>query len=125
MFCKYGNKNMSHDDFREELVQKLIDKSMKTSILSTPSQSSKKHSAENAQLDGVGARLVERHFPCNISPKLNAKCKIQVGSVWHVDVPNFENNKRVSQKYTSYWCELCKITLCIQPCFKIYHCNKN
>ena len=32
LFCKYGNKNMSHDDFREELVQKLIDKGMKTSI---------------------------------------------------------------------------------------------
>ena len=57
---------MSHDDFREELVQKLIDEGMKTSILSTPSQSSKKCSAENAQLDGVDARLVERYFPCNI-----------------------------------------------------------
>ena len=57
---------MSHDDFREELIQKLIDEGMKTSILSTAAQSSKKRSAENAQLDGVDVRLVERHFPCSI-----------------------------------------------------------
>ena len=28
---------MSHDNFGEELIQKLIDEGMKTSILSTPS----------------------------------------------------------------------------------------
>ena len=90
---------MSHDDFREELIQKLIDEGMKTSILSTPAQSSKKHSAENAQLDGVDVRLVERHFPCNIPPKLNAKCKeLSRKCIACSDVPNFENNKRVSQK---------------------------
>ena len=32
LFCKYGNNKMSHDDFREELIQKLIDEGMKTSI---------------------------------------------------------------------------------------------
>ena len=49
-----------------------------------------------------------------------------VGSVLACsDVPKFENNKRVSQKYTSYWWELCRVPLRIQPCFKIYHCNKN
>ena len=42
---------MSHDDFREELIQKLIDEGMKTSILLTPAQSSKKCLAENAQLE--------------------------------------------------------------------------
>ena len=109
---------MSHDDFREALIQKLIDEGMKTSILSTPAQSSK--------LDGVDVRLVERHFPCNIPPKLNAKHKkLSRKCIACSDVPNFENNKRVSQKYTSYWCELCKVPLCIQPCFKIYYCNKN
>ena len=66
---------MFRDDFREGLIQKLIDEGMKTSILSTLHQSSKKCSAENAQLDGVDVRLVERHFPCNIPPKLNAKHK--------------------------------------------------
>ena len=117
---------MSHDDFRKELVQKIIDEGMKTSILLTPAQSSKKYSTENAQLDRVDVRLVERHFPCNIPPKLNAKCKKPSRKcIACSDVPYFENNKRVSQKYTSYWCKLCKIPLCIQPCFKIYHCNKN
>ena len=66
---------MSHGDFREELVQTLIDEGMKTSILSTPAQTSRKCSAENGQLDEVDVRLVERHFPCNIPPKLNAKYK--------------------------------------------------
>ena len=99
---------------------------MKTSILSTHAQSSKKCSAKNAQLNGVDIRLVERHFPCNILPKLNAKCKKPSRKCMACsDVPNFENNKRVSQKCTSYWCELCKVPLCIQPCFKIYYCNKN
>ena len=39
---------MSHDDFREELAQKLIDEGIKTGILSTPAQSSNKRSAANA-----------------------------------------------------------------------------
>ena len=42
---------MCHNDFREELIQKFIDEGMKTGILSTPAQTSRKCSAENAQLD--------------------------------------------------------------------------
>ena len=114
---------MSHDDFRE-LMQILIDEGMKTSILSTPAQSSKKRSAENAQLDGVDVKTCGKAFPCNIPPKLNAKHKtLSRKCIACSDVPNFEKNKRVSNKFTSYWCKLCKVPLCIQSCFKIYHCN--
>ena len=29
------------------------------------------------------------------------------------------------KKYTSYWCSICKHTLCIDPCFRLYHTEKD
>ena len=29
------------------------------------------------------------------------------------------------KKYTSYWCSICKHALCIDPCFRLYHTEKN
>ena len=29
------------------------------------------------------------------------------------------------QKYTSYWCSICKHALCIDPCFRLYHTEKD
>ena len=29
------------------------------------------------------------------------------------------------KKYTSYWCPICKHALCIDPCFRIYHTEKD
>ena len=28
------------------------------------------------------------------------------------------------KKYTSYWCPICKRALCIDPCFRLYHTEK-
>ena len=28
------------------------------------------------------------------------------------------------KKYTSYWCSICKHSLCIDPCFRLYHTEK-
>ena len=30
-----------------------------------------------------------------------------------------------SKKYTSYWWSICKHTLCIDPCFRLYHTEKD
>ena len=30
-----------------------------------------------------------------------------------------------SKKYTSYWCSICKCALCIDPCFRLYHTEKD
>ena len=27
--------------------------------------------------------------------------------------------------YTSYWCSICKCALCIDPCFRLYHTEKD
>ena len=27
--------------------------------------------------------------------------------------------------YTSYWCSICKLVLCIDPCFRLYHTEKD
>ena len=29
------------------------------------------------------------------------------------------------KKYTSYWCPICKLALCIDPCFSLYHNEKD
>ena len=29
------------------------------------------------------------------------------------------------KKYTSYWCSICKCALCIDPCFRLYHTEKD
>ena len=29
------------------------------------------------------------------------------------------------KKYTSYWCSICKHALCVDPCFRLYHTEKN
>ena len=29
------------------------------------------------------------------------------------------------KKFTSYWCSICKCVLCIDPCFRLYHTEKD
>ena len=29
------------------------------------------------------------------------------------------------KKFTSYWCSICKCTLCIDPCFRLYHTKED
>ena len=29
------------------------------------------------------------------------------------------------KKFTSYWCSICKPALCIDPCFRLYHTEKD
>ena len=29
------------------------------------------------------------------------------------------------KKFTSYWCSICKLALCIDPCFRLYHTEKD
>ena len=29
------------------------------------------------------------------------------------------------KKFTSYWCSICKCALCIDPCFRLYHTQKD
>ena len=29
------------------------------------------------------------------------------------------------KKFTSYWCSICKCALCIDPCFRLYHTEKD
>ena len=29
------------------------------------------------------------------------------------------------KKYTSYWCPICKSALCIDPCFRLYHTERD
>ena len=29
------------------------------------------------------------------------------------------------KKYASYWCSICKCALCIDPCFSLYHTEKD
>ena len=49
----------------------------------------------------------------------------------HVYFDNYYNSPDLidllykPKKYTSYWCSICKHALCIDPCFRLYHTEKD
>ncbi|XP_071744489.1 piggyBac transposable element-derived protein 4 [Lepeophtheirus salmonis] len=68
------------------------------------------------------ARLTERHFISHVPPNKVKKepcrrCIICCAK------KNSEGNK--IRKETRFWCEDCKVGLCIDPCFKEYHTKAN
>ena len=36
-----------------------------------------------------------------------------------------KGQKAAPKKFTSYWCSICKHALCIDPCFRLYHTEKD
>ena len=121
---KFGNVSLNHEQYLEYIAKYLID-----SAIGTATKVPKK-SKVYGQVD-TEKRLSERHFPsrleeqpmskrtkparlcfaCNFS---KTKCKQILGRV--------ENFKH---KFTSYCCPDCDVPLCVEPCFRIFHCKKN
>lgn len=66
-------------------------------------------------------RLVARHFPAHNPP---TKGKPHGSRICHVCSQNKSKNNGKC-KETRYQCDICKVALCIVPCFRIYHTLKN
>ena len=114
---KFGDDKIAHEDFRQTVVEYLIEEGAKNCNLTLPPIVSRRGHYEQ--------RLTERHFPSFIPSAVGAKrtkpsrpCFV-CSSLPHVE------GVRLSKKWSSYWCGECKKVLCIDYCFRLYHTSKD
>jgi len=121
---KYGTKKMSHSSYREFIANYLITTSLQdaTCTKKKPPQ----------PIDNTETRLHGKHFITKFDALPNSKrkaparrCKVcnftKEQTVHHGYEPIF-----VPMKYSSYGCTVCtNVTLCITPCFKLFHSEIN
>ena len=106
----------------EAMVEYLLTKSLRT----TTSIPSRKRGLAIAANPGE-CRLSERHFPSRIPGQENIK-RAKPSKLCHAcnfgkkDVENLGyGGVKVPRKLTSFECTSCKQSLCVDPCFKVYH----
>ncbi|XP_021344408.1 piggyBac transposable element-derived protein 4-like [Mizuhopecten yessoensis] len=69
-------------------------------------------------------RLTDRHFPNYIPAKPGAKRARPLRECFACNVK--KSLRETSQrKQTSFWCEECKVALCVPKCFQVYHTIQN
>ena len=75
--------------------------------------------------------LVDKHFNEPISGQedgrrkyLSCACFVCNVSKEALSYAGFGDSYK-PKKYTSYWCSICKCALCIDPCFRLYHTEKD
>ena len=121
---KYGNKKISHSACKEYIVQYLI-----TTSLETVTCTKRK---PPVPIDNTEMRLSGKHFVSKLDTVVGSKRKAPAHKC---KVCNFtceqlahygHNDLQLPNKYSSYGCKLCSnITLCITPCFEIFHSYVN
>ena len=117
---KYGVKKMTHSSYREYIARYLL-----TTSLETANCMKKKIPV---LIDNTPLRLLGRHFITKFDPVPGSKCKYLA---WKCRVCNFTPEQladrghkglKLPSKYSSYCCRQCGgITLCITPCFEVFH----
>ena len=118
---KYSDSKTMHWHFRIELVKHMLRNAWQQpwGIVPVPDP------------DDCPLCLVEKHFIEPIpgqegSRRKHPSCACFVYSVSKEALSNagFEDNYK-SKKYTSYWCPIHKHALCIDPCYRLYHTEKD
>ena len=121
LYKKFNKHPVPHDTFMEELAKSLIDSSLQSRTVVVSRQLSPKPPHNTY-------RLHERHFPAPIG-----KTTTKSGSK-KCAVCNFGKKQIVSKGYTgvklprkltSYMCNSCNLSMCIYPCFELYHTKEN
>lgn len=120
---KFGNNKLSHEGFRQHMAQYLLSSSTQSTC--TPQRRKYRHT-ESCD------RLVGRHFPEFITAKAGHKrgklsrncyaCNMTQRELVSLGRGHLQEPKR---KTTSYQCATCNVSLCIVPCFQLYHTEKN
>ena len=111
---KFGDRKLSHSDYREYIAEYLICLSNRTySCVDTDNF---------LQCD----RLVGRHWPMKLERNgigciVPHQCKVCCVGLKEKMLTGREKKK----KSTSYKCQQCNVPLCIDPCFHIYHVEKD
>lgn len=111
---KFGQKKLTHSDYCEYIAGYLVQ--------------GNGDSIDCLPIDNflVCDRLFGRHWPIKIPKNLKGivvplNCKVCfVGDREHK-----ASGRPKNRKSTSYKCEQCNLAMCIDPCFRIYHCHKD
>lgn len=121
---KYGRQKLSHSGYREYIANYLITTSVGTATCL------KKR--ESCDIDNTQLRLSGKHFPLKLPPVAGSKRKAPARKC---SVCNFTKQQlarynktdlKLCVKYSSYGCTVCSnVTLCITPCFEIFHTELN
>ncbi|CAF1325070.1 unnamed protein product [Adineta steineri] len=106
-----GNNVMTQLHFRIALVRSLLEHNLQNSF---PEQLARR-GRPSSEL--TPARLLSRHFPSLISPTEN---KQHAARRCHVCSHTVNKNNRARHE-SRYECTICNVTLCVDPCFRIYH----
>ena len=115
---------MRHSSYREYIVKYLL-----TTSLATATCTKKKIPVP---IDNSPLRLTGRHFIMKIESVPGAICKYPARKCVACNfTPEQLNRKghrglKLQSKYSSYCCHICGgVTLCISPCFEIFHTVNN
>ena len=122
---KFGSTKLTHEEYREYLVEYLVQESVQNCTLSLPAQMKKRWTNGREPDQDRYRRLNERHFPSHIPAKEGAKRTrpsraCVVCGVNYVLAADGGRPKKV-KKNTSFWCADCKQPLCVVPCFERFH----
>ena len=115
---------MSHSVYRVYIAQYLITTSLEMATCTKRKPP--------VPIDNTETRLSGKHFVSKLNTVVGSKRKALAGKC---KVCNFtpeqlvhygHNDLQLPNKYSSYGCKLCSnITLCITPCFEIFHSYVN
>ena len=111
---KFGERKLSHSDYREYIAKYLIRRSNRT------------YSSVDTDNFLQCDRLVGRHWPMKLERNgigriVPCWCKVCCVRLKEKMITGTEKKK----KSTSYKCQQCNVPLCIDPCFRIYHVEKD
>ena len=105
------NKTTSHWQFRVEVITELLKGAQPKPTNPVP-----------VPTTDLG-RITGRHFITKIPEK--AECKRTKPSRVCFVCSGIDRGKENKKKYTSYWCSTCETSMCIDPCFRIYHSHED
>ena len=111
---KFGERKLSHSDYREYIAEYLLRQANRTYDCVDNNNF--------LQCD----RLVGRHWPMKLERNATGctvprRCKVCCVGLRE----NMLSGREKKKKCTSYKCQQCNIPLCIDPCFRIYHVEKD
>ena len=112
----FGVKPLAHDVFLEHIVQYLLNES----LCNATTKVMKKRSAEMSTSCWFEGHHYPVHIPkCAGSKIRSKKCSACNSSKKELVAHDFTIS--LKHKLTSYQCDVCKVLLYIEPCFKTYH----
>ena len=113
---KFGVKPLAHDSLLEHIVQYLLNESMGNATTKVI----RKRPAETSTSCSFEGHHYPVHIPKCSGLKIRSK-KCLACNFGKKELKAIGHAISLKWKLTSYQCNVCKVPLCIEPCFKTYH----